>query len=214
MKMKNNALNTSLLHYIPFKHVVIFIFLFIIASCRKEPIAYEFPPNSFSGHKISARSPEPDQQIVDEAQWIIDNIIPLVSDESVYDDITSGNWYSTLATSKLLSLGYSGFDDFSQEFWNHTDAVSSAIRAGSLTAASIRQILLQNINNLNFSAMPGNSAYLPCYEEFVTNLMFVAVAVAAASETVVGAVIAGIAGTAAAYLQFKNCLHENYPNGG
>lgn len=212
--MKNNAWKPAPFQYIPFKHIVIFIFLFIIASCRKEPIPDAFPPNNLSGHKVSARSSEPDQQIVDEAQWIIDNIIPLVSDESISDDITSGNWYSTLMTSKFLSLGFSGFDDFSQEFWNHTDAVSSAVRAGTLTAESIRQILLENMDDLNFSAMPGNPAYLPCYEEFVTNLMFVAVAVAAASETVVGAVIAGIAGTAAAYLQFKNCLHENYPNGG
>lgn len=196
-----------------FIKVPVFIILIFISSCRKEPVSTTIFPANFSGQNVLARSSDTEQEVLDEAQWMISYLLPVISDEAVYNDILSGNRYSSTVTARLNVLGFSDFDDFTTEFISRTSAVSHALNTGLINAEWVQQILQQNINNLNFSALGDTSAYLPCYQEFVTNMMFVAVAVAAASETVIGAVIAGVAGTAAAYLQFKNCLHENYPNG-
>lgn len=213
--MKHNAFKPAPLDSFIFKYFFIFISLFIITSCRKEAVSNT--PSHDNLPLVSSttlRSSVLDQQIVDEIQWIINNIIPIVSEEQVQQEILSGDRYSSLVTLKLNDLGFSGFDDFAEEFQERTSAVSSAINAGQITTILMHQVLLENMANLDFSAMSGNPSYLPCYEELVNTLIFVVVAVALASETVIGAVAAAVAGTAVAYLQYKNCLHENYPNGG
>lgn len=192
------------------------IVVLAITSCQKTSVIDEIQ-SDFPNHVISSRSTETD--VVEYAQWLINFVAPLVADEAVYADIISGNQNSALVTSKLISLGFSDFNDFLDEFSIKGNAVTSAVNSGLLSALAIEQILLQNIDLLDFTPIGGASSSgiggaLPCYDQLLIDLAFVAIEVAGAAYfgpwAAVGAAVLGIS---KAYLDFKNCLEGTYPSG-
>lgn len=194
------------------------LIVLIISSCQKEPLpGIHEPP---AQHVAASRTTPSDAQILASTQWFINNFVPLASDQDVYDDIIEGNQTSPLVTSKLASLGYSDINAFTQAFTANMGEVLSALNSGTLTASSLEQTLLQHMNEINFGVLDngtstaGMNGYLPCYEQFLTDLSetLVLTAVASGSGPWTSA-ITGVVGVAYSYWHFKNCLKENYGNG-
>lgn len=150
-------------------------------------------------------------KVVSYAQWLVNKMVPIVADQNVYAEIVSGNPYSEIVTSKLISLGFEGFDDFSQEFSTVGVDVIAAVNAGTLTEDAIYSILTQNISFFNFNALGISltAANLPCYDAFLVNVMQAIIMTSVGALSSAGAaIVAGAAGMIYAYLAFKQCIKQ------
>ena len=199
--------------------------LFTFGSCQKDFISdvavSESEAAGLTQHLSTSRSSDLENDVVEYAQWVISNMVPLVKDPLVYEDIKSGNYSTARVISKLNALGFSGYGDFAGQFATKGGSIREAIKSGALSKETLTRLLNEHISELDLTTLgriSGNSSVpgTPCYDQFITNLAYVAVSIAIASvaATPWGAVYAGIIGVAAAYSAFHLCLDENYPIGG
>ncbi len=197
-------------------------FLFTLGSCQKDFISdVAVSENDTAGivrHLSTSRSSDLESEVVRYTQWMITNMIPLVQNKAVYDDISNGQYYTSRVQSKLNELGFSGYGDFAAEYAAEGGNIVEAIKSGTLTRETFTFMLSQHIGDLDLtklgrSALPtSTSPGTPCYDQLISNLAFVAieVGIAAFSGPWTAAVV-GMVGVAAAYVGFKLCLDENYP---
>lgn len=189
--------------------------LVFFASCQKEAedLLPERSENSVTAQTLKPRSLAAEQAVLAYVQWVLDNLVPLAENQAALADIEAGNYYTNAVRAYVQGRGFVHFDAFAQA---HATLLAP-IKAGNLSADLIAGILGENLGTLNFATSIGSmvsDAQLPCYEQFVTDLGYALLAAAAASETVVGGVVAGAVGVLNAYHNFKNCIRATYPNGG
>lgn len=187
--------------------------VFTMASCQKEATAPEGAAEDLP-LVAASRTNELENLVLHEFQWIITHAAQLASDAGASEDLRAGNTSSARLTARLLEMGFTGYDDFVQQFAANTGGVRQALQSGVLNQQSLIEILLRRKSELEISGKGGvvSAPDLPCYDQFLTNLAGVALAVTAASGTLIGAVGAGIIGVTMATLAYYDCLQENYPN--
>lgn len=195
---------------------LLLVFLFAFGSCQKDPL-HDVPiaaPSHDMAYAASSRSAGLESAVAEYAQWMITNAVPLVKDPLVYADLTSGNYATERVKAKLNTLGFSSYADFSAKLSAAGSIVTAAINSGELNKETLLSILDQRMSTLDITNMGRSTmaAGTPCYHQLMSHLALVAVDIAIASAAgPIAATIAGVVGVAAAYLDFNNCLHENYP---
>ncbi|MCB0527725.1 MAG: hypothetical protein KDC61_23095 [Saprospiraceae bacterium] len=210
-------MKTIPLHFIAIRTILISLFLSVV-SCQKASF-HDAPFSDTTNSKFLFRSQVIETDVLAYGQWMIDYVMPLAEDEAVYSDLTSGFQHSALVTAKLISLGFADFNDFSQQLLAISSPVTTALNASEITVEEIEQILNQQIGLLDFSSLSdapaeGIGMYLPCYEELMLNLTLAVAEIAVAAVAgPVAATVAGVIMVGYAYLSFKRCLKEQYPNG-
>jgi hypothetical protein len=220
--MKNCNFSPGLYGALRHSRYLLLAILFTLGSCRKDYISdVAVSENDAAGsirYQSTSRSSDLESEVVRYTQWMITNMVPLVKDKAVYEDIRSGNYSTARVQSKLNALGFSGYGDFAAKHAAIGGHIVEAIKLGTLTRESFSQILSQHISDLDPTAL-GRSALpttaspgTPCYDQFVSNMAFVAieVGIAAFSGPWTAAAV-GVVGVASAYVAFKLCLEENYP---
>ncbi len=220
--MKNCNFRPGLYGALRHSRYLLLAFLFTLGSCQKDFISdVAVSENDAAGsirYQSTSRTSDLESEVVSYTQWMITNMIPLVQDKAAYDDIRNGQYHTTRVQSKLNELGFSGYGDFATQYAAKGGNIVEAIKLGTLTRESFSQILSQHISDLDLTAL-GRSALhtpappsTPCYDQFISNLAFVAieVGIAAFSGPWTAAAV-GMVGVAAAYVSFKLCLDENYP---
>jgi hypothetical protein len=193
--------------------------LFFFSSCRKDNellVSEGYPANPVS-NLSSERSSGLESQVVEYTQWMINNLVPVVKDQAVYNDIQAGNYSSSLVQAKMVALGFINYSDFAGKLVAKGSAVNSALNSGALTKEAMSDILTKYLSELDLNVLArhgGSSMGTPCYDQLMSNLAIVGAEIAvAAAAGPWAAIAAGLVGTAAAYIGFKNCLDENYPQG-
>ncbi|HOY05772.1 MAG TPA: hypothetical protein PLO67_10250 [Saprospiraceae bacterium] len=193
--------------------------LFFFSSCRKDNdllVSEGYPANPVS-NLSSERSSGLEGQVVDYTQWILNNLVPVVKDQAVYDEILAGNYSSSKVQTKMVALGFINFSDFSGKLLAKGSAVNAALHSGALTKETMLEILTKHLSEIDLNVLAshgGSSTGTPCYDQLITNLAIVGAEIAlAAAGGPWAAIGVGLVGTAAAYISFKNCLDENYPQG-
>lgn len=220
--MKNYHFSPGLYGLLRHSRYLLLAFLFTLGSCQKDFISdVAVSENDSAGrirHLSTSRSSDLESEVVGYTQWMITNMIPLVQDKAVYDDIRNGQYSSSRVQAKLQELGFSGYGDFAADFAAEGGNIADAIKSGTLTRETFAFILNQHFSDLDLSTL-GRSALptalppsTPCYDQLISNLAFVAieVGIAAFSGPWTAAAV-GMVGVAAAYIGFKLCLDENYP---
>ena len=189
---------------------MLLLMLVCASSCQKEPECVLQEQQVVQSQTLMRSSVEMDQQVVQHIQWVINNVIPLIADETVAAAIQAGNTSSSLVTARLQELGFSNFDQFATAFNSSSSTIQAAIQAGNLTQAQLIQIAQGH--TFDFSQVGGGAGTLPCTEQFALELSLMPISVAtAASGGPLAAVIAGAVHVTVAYLNFKNCLRTTYP---
>ncbi len=193
------------------------VLLFAFGSCQKDAM-HDIPiaKSQDMAYEASSRSSNLESAVANYAQWMITHVTPLVKDPLVYADLTSGNYTTARVKTKLNTLGFSNYADFSEKLLAAGGIVTEAVKSGELNKETLALLLGQHMSDLDLTNM-GRSTMAPgtpCYNQLITHLAFVVADIAIASAAgPIAATIAGIVGVAAAYLDFNNCLHENYPDG-
>jgi hypothetical protein len=186
-------------------------------SCQKDDLRFNEVSYSQKETVSSNRSIPSETEIIVYTQWVIDHIGSMVSDTGVVQDFRNGNVYSVRVHDKLVSLGFSGFNDFNNQFTIAGTVINEALRNGDLSIDQLNKILNKNILSLDFVPIGGiNGPWeigVPCYETFVIELTMTLGDIAVgASAGPWGAVTGAVWGVASAYINFKNCIDTTYSN--
>lgn len=200
-------------------------FLFTLGSCQKDYMSDVAVSESDAAGNIryqsASRSSDLEDEVVQYAQWMITNMIPLVKDKAAYDDIRNGQYHTTRVQSKLNELGFSGYGDFAADLGNRVHAIQTIINAGNIENEKITQILQQNLLSFDFSTLSDDvpqslNGNLPCYNQLVHEIRFLIAEVAAilAVEGAEPASRHAAFGVLRAQVAFRDCIRENYPLGG
>lgn len=196
--------------------------IFTLGSCRKDTdlpgaATYQSSPIAL---QTSERTSDIESQAVAYAQWMITNLAPLAKDALVYEDFKAGLYSSQRVNEKVKSLGFNSIADFSTQLSAISAPITQALNTGAITKEYLSELLLLHASELDLQNMlsgSGTGATLsgiptPCYDQLIDHLAFVAAEIAiGAAAGPWGAVLAGTVGVLAAYIDFKNCLDENYP---
>ena len=195
--------------------------LFFFSSCRKDndlPVPETGPAGPASAVS-SERSSGLESQVVEYTQWMLNKLVPVVSDPAVYEDIKAGNYSSSQVQAKMVDLGFINFTDFAGKLRAKGSTVNAALNSGALTKEAVADILAKYMNEIDFGVLgrSGGVPGAPCYNEMMSSMAFIMMAGAAAAveapPAAAAATIATIIALGAAVANFYNCLDENYPNG-
>jgi hypothetical protein len=192
--------------------------LFFFSSCQKEhlTIVSEASPADPVSNVSTERSTTMESQVVEYTQWIINNVGPVVKDQAVYEDIKSGNYTTSRVQAKMVALGFINFSDFSGKLVAKGSAVNAAINSGTLTKEAMAYILAKHLPDLDFNLITGHGGSAravptPCYDQLIHHLAAVLIDIAIGAEAGPwGAIGAGVFGVIVAYIDFNDCLDENY----
>ncbi|MBL7780899.1 MAG: hypothetical protein JNM22_06750 [Saprospiraceae bacterium] len=220
--MKN--LDFSIPRWPIFRHslLLLLVVVFTLGSCRKDtdlPVATPYPSHEIA-LQTNERTSDIESQAVVYAQWMLTNLAPLAKDPLVYEDLKAGLYSSQRVNEKLKSLGFNSIAHFSVQLSAISAPVTQALNTGAITKEYLSELLLLHASELDLQNMlsgAGTGALVPgvptpCYDQLIDHLALVAVEIAiGASAGPWGAVLAGTVGVLAAYIDFQNCLDENYP---
>lgn len=219
--MKN--LGFSFLRPPLFRQVLVLLLavVFTLGSCSKDanlPMAESFPSTK-AVFQTSQRTSDMETQAVAYAQWMVTNLLPLAKDPVVYEDLKSGKYSSLKVNEKLKSLGFNSMAEFSAQLSAVGAPITQALNTGAMTKEYLSELLSLHASELDLQNMLSGGAAgstvpgfpTPCYDQLIDHLALVAAEIAiGASAGPWGAVIAGAVGVIAAYIDFHNCLDENY----
>ena len=206
-----------------FRHALVLLLaaVFTLGSCSKDsdlPMAESFSSTK-AVFQTSQRTSDMESQAVAYAQWMVTNLLPLAKDPVVYEDLKSGMYSSHKVNEKLKSLGFNNMAEFSTQLSAVGAPITQALNTGAITKEYLAELLSLHASELDLQNMLSGSGGgstnpgipTPCYDQLIDHLAFVAVDVAiAATAGPWFAVFAGAAGVLAAYIDFNNCLDENY----